>query len=92
MQALSVKDYESSRGPCRPPRQMQMNYFQRRTLLLYRYELSNQEINSAEKATNRIKNQQTITRTWLPTLLLEDLVTSAVRKTEPANENIQLRQ
>lgn len=81
-EAMGVDSYEESRGKRRTSRQLMMNYFQRRTLLSYRYGLSEEEINAAEKAANKARNQRALTRTLLPASLFEDLVTSAARKTK----------
>jgi hypothetical protein len=61
-----------------------MNYFQRRTLLSYRYGITDKELDEAARAADKIRHQRSVTRALLPTFLLEDLVTSAARKTKRA--------
>jgi len=78
---LDLEAYETSRTR-RPPRQMMMNYYNRRNLLINRFGYSEQEVVAAEKAANKIRTQRSLTRALLPTAMLEDLVSSAARKTK----------
>lgn len=84
MQPISLDDYEAARADRRKPRQLMLNYFQRRTLLGYWYGYSEEDINAAEKAANRVRNQRSVTKALLPASLVEDMLTSAVRKTKRA--------
>ena len=80
---LDLEAYESSRVTTRrPPRQMMMNYYNRRNLLINRFGYSEQEVEAAEKAANKIRTQRSMTRALLPTQMFEDLVSSAARKTK----------
>jgi hypothetical protein len=82
---IDLNDYEAGReGSRRNLRQMMMNYFQRRTLLSYRYGITDKELDEAARAADKIRHQRSVTRALLPTFLLEDLVTSAARKTKRA--------
>lgn len=83
MDPIDFEAYESQReNNRRNLRQMMMNYFQRRTLLNYRYGIPEEDLDEAEKAANKIRHQRSVTRALLPTFLIEDLVTSAARKTK----------
>ena len=82
MEPIDLDLYEATRGKRRNPRQMMMNYFNRRNLLSYRFGVSEEEIVKAEKAAAKIRNQRSVTRALLPAAKIEDMVTSGIRKTK----------
>jgi hypothetical protein len=85
MDPIDLDAYEAQReGSRRDLRQMMMNYFQRRTLLSYRYGITEKELDEAARVADKIRQQRSVTRALLPTFLLEDLVMSAARKTKRA--------
>lgn len=82
---ILIDDYESVRGARRSARQMMLNYYHRRNILHYAYGYSEQQLDQAEKCTNKFKRQRALTKYFLPCSVLEDLLTSIVRK---ANRHI----
>lgn len=84
MAPLDLDAYERERGVRRNPRQMMMNYFNRRHVLTYRCGVTEEDLVSAERAANRIRAQRAVTRALLPAAIVEDLFTSGVRKTKRA--------
>jgi hypothetical protein len=84
MDPLDLDVYESARGKRRNPRQMMMNYFNRRHLLTLSYGVTEAELVHAEKAATKIRNQRALTRALLPAAKVEDFFTSAARKTKRA--------
>jgi hypothetical protein len=79
--SLSLDQYEEARGPRRKPRQMMLNYYNRRSLLQHRFGFSVEEIDSAERAVNKVKRERAVTRALLPCSKVEDFFSSAARKT-----------
>jgi hypothetical protein len=71
MDPIDLDTYEAQReGSRRNLRQMMMNYFQRRTLLSYRYGIAEKELDEAARAADKIRQQRSVTRALLPTFLL----------------------
>lgn len=79
---IMIEDYEAVRCKRRSPRQMMLNYYHRRNILQHAYGYSEQQLDLAEKCTNKFKRQRNLTKLWLPCFVVEDMVTSAVRKTK----------
>lgn len=80
MMPVDLEGYENSRTVRRTPRQMMMNYYNRRNVLMHRFGFSEEEVVEGEKAASKIRSQRSMTRTLLPTACLEDMLTSAGRK------------
>ena len=80
MVPIDLESYESSRTVRRTPRQMMMNYYNRRNVLMNRFGFTEEEVVEGEKAASKIRSQRSMTRALLPTACLEDLLTSAGRK------------
>lgn len=80
--ATSVDEYELARAPRRKPRQMMINYYNRKNLLTWRFGVSEEELSKAESEANRTKFQRAVTKVLLPAQKLEEVVQSAARKTK----------
>jgi len=80
MAPIDLNAYESSRTMRRSARQMMMNYYNRRNVLIYRFGFSEEDVIAGEKAANKIRSQRSLTRALLPTSMLEDMVSSVGRK------------
>lgn len=78
---ISVDDYENNRGPRRNTRQMLLNYYNRINLLTYRFGVTEQELACAEKEVNKVKLGRSITKYFLPTQKVEEVLQSIGRKT-----------
>jgi len=83
MAPVDFDAYETLRSDQRRTlRQMMLNYYNRRNILIYRFGYTEAEVNAAEKLANKVRSQRSLTRALLPTALLEDMVSSAARKTK----------
>jgi hypothetical protein len=79
---IAIDEYELKRGPRRTLRQLMLNYYTRKNILMWVYGYSDDEVKKATKASNRIAFQRGITKYLLPMSKVEDLVESAARKTK----------
>lgn len=84
MDRLHVDDYEGARGVRRQPRQMMMNFYCRRHVLTFCFNVTDSELDQAERAATLVRNQRSRTRALLFAAPLEDAITSAARKTKRA--------
>jgi hypothetical protein len=80
----NVDDYELSRRPRRHRRNLSINYFQRKDLLINDLGMSEQEVKAASKQVSKDKIHRALTRTFLPLHRLEDVVESSRRKVRRA--------
>lgn len=80
MDPIDLEAYEGSRTMRRNMRQMMMNYYNRRNILIHRFGFSEEEVLAGEKAANKIRSQRNLTKALLPTSMLEDMVSSVGRK------------
>jgi hypothetical protein len=81
---IDVEEYEEGRGQRRSLKQMMLNYYTRKNILLWHYGHSEDEIKKATKASEKAKFQRGVTRYFLRMSKVEDLVTSAGRKVKRA--------
>ena len=82
---IDVEEYESNRDPRRSMRQMMMNYYFRKNLLIYTCGLTKEEMKKAAKIVKKVRMGRAITNAMpTPIRLLEDMKESAVRKTKRA--------
>ena len=79
---ILLDDYENNRGPRRNTRQMILNYYNRRNLLMWRCGATEEELKQAEKDVNKIKNSRSLTKALLPAQKLEEALQSFGRKTK----------
>lgn len=79
---LALDEYEEFRGVRRKPRQMMLNYYNRRNLLMWKYGHSEEELKQAKSEANKIKRSRSFTKALLPAQKLEEIVQSAARKTK----------
>jgi len=88
---LDFDVYEASKTRRRTMRQMFLNHYQRKNLLIHRYGHSVQEVKAAKRATNRIKNQREFSKimqtSLQPLLVFEEMRESAVRKAKRRMSN-----
>jgi hypothetical protein len=85
MEPISLEAYEAYRGPRRRTlRQMCMNYYTRRNLLLWIYSLEESALKKATKEAERCKRERAITKYFLPCSKVEDFIMSAGRKAKRA--------
>jgi hypothetical protein len=80
MEAISVEDWEGARGERRCPREMLMNYYTRRNLLMWVYGFSEQELKKAKREAEKVQRQRAVTKYFTPMLKVEDVMESAARK------------
>eukprot|EP00549_Striatella_unipunctata_P002620 CAMPEP_0118688690 /NCGR_PEP_ID=MMETSP0800-20121206/9062_1 /TAXON_ID=210618 ORGANISM="Striatella unipunctata, Strain CCMP2910" /NCGR_SAMPLE_ID=MMETSP0800 /ASSEMBLY_ACC=CAM_ASM_000638 /LENGTH=114 /DNA_ID=CAMNT_0006585981 /DNA_START=181 /DNA_END=525 /DNA_ORIENTATION=- len=79
----SVDYYEETRAPRRNNRQLLLNYYQRRNILMWCCGFSDSDIKRATKLVEKDKRLRALTQTFLPIFQIEELVYSgknAVRK------------
>jgi len=80
---LAIDEYEIHHEKRRNMRQMMLNYYRRRDMLLCYGEYNQEELRAAWKAVKKVKRQRYITRSYftpLPVRVVEDACESAVRK------------
>ena len=82
LEPLPLDAYEGTRGLRRKPRQMMLNYYNRKNLLSWRFGHTEEELKQAEAEMNKIKRRRAITRTLLPAQLVEEALQSAARKSK----------
>jgi hypothetical protein len=76
--------YEASKVSKRSLRQLFMNHYQRKNLLVHKYGHSEDEVKAAKYQTNKVRSQRAMSRmmqlTFGPLIWLEEMRESAVRK------------
>eukprot|EP00980_Cylindrotheca_fusiformis_P028791 scaffold22647_cov145-Cylindrotheca_fusiformis.AAC.1 len=81
---LDLNDYEANRGCRRSSRQMFMNHYQRKNLLIHKCGFTEEEVKAAKYQTNRVRSQRNFSKmiqiSFRPLLVLEEIRESAVRK------------
>ena len=80
---LSLDDYENNRAPRRKPREMLLNYYQRKAIL-EKSGHSEEEIKRARRQAERTKRQRNTTKSMIQFMRVEDAVQSVGRKTKRA--------
>lgn len=78
--SIDVEQFENTRDQRRNMRQMLMNYYHRRNILMASGGYTEEELNKAEKEMNKIKAKRALTRAFLPMWKIEDAAESAQRK------------
>lgn len=82
---VDVEEYEKNREPRRTMRQMMMNYYYRKNLLMYTGGYTKAELEKAAKDVSKTRSGRAITRAIpMPIQILEDMTESAIRKTKRA--------
>ena len=85
MEPISLEAYEAYRGPRRRTlRQMCLNYYTRRNLLMWIYSLEESALKKATQEAKRCKRERAITKYFLPCSKVEDFIMSAGRKAKRA--------
>jgi hypothetical protein len=79
-QPLLVDDYEAGITRRRTARQMMLNYYNRRNLLIHKWGHTESEVDEGEKQVNAIRRQRSMTLALLKVSFMEDMVESACRK------------
>jgi hypothetical protein len=81
---LPLDMYEASKVSKRSLRQLFMNHYQRKNLLVHKYGHSEDEVKAAKYQTNKVRSQREMSRmmqlTFGPLIWLEEMRESAVRK------------
>jgi hypothetical protein len=81
---LDIDSYEIIRGKRRTNRQMYLNHYQRKNLLIHSCGFTEEEVNNAKYETKRVKSQRDFSRymqtTLKPLIRLEEMRESAIRK------------
>lgn len=80
---LSLDDYENNRAPRRRPREMLLNYYQRKAIL-EKNGCSEEEIKQAKRQVERAKRQRNTTKSMIQFMKAEDVVQSVGRKAKRA--------
>jgi hypothetical protein len=80
---LSLDDYENNRAPRRKPREMLLNYYQRKAILENSGH-SEEEIKRARRQAERSKRQRNTTKEMVQFMRVEDAVQSVGRTTKRA--------
>jgi hypothetical protein len=78
---IHIDEYEENRGNRRTLRQLMINYYTRKNLLMWTYGHSEEEVKKATKASNKASFQRGVTKYFLPVSKVEEAVQSAARKT-----------
>jgi len=82
MGTINVEEYEANRRPRRSMRQMMMNYYYRRNLLIYTCGETPEGLKKATKKIKKTRLGRAITNALpLPFQYIEDMTESAIRKT-----------
>jgi hypothetical protein len=79
-ETMDVEIYEEKRGKPRKIRQLMLNYYQRKNVLMWSYGFSEEEIKKATRESDKIQFQRAVTKCLLPVSMVEDFVQSAGRK------------
>lgn len=87
---LDFNEYESKRTP-RTIKQLFLNHYQRKNILMQKYGHSKAEVKAAKKATNKARSQRNMSKmmqtTLQPLLVFEEMRESAVRKAKRRMSN-----
>jgi hypothetical protein len=78
---IHIDEYEENRGNRRTLRQLMINYYTRKNLLMWTYGHSEEEVKKATKASNKASFQRGVTKYFLPVSKVEEAVQSAAHKT-----------
>ena len=85
---LDLDLYEANRGKRRGMRQMYLNYFQRKNILIHKWGYTEQEVKDAKRQVRKTKSQRDMTsylmRSFPPLAKMEEAGESLVRKTKRA--------
>jgi hypothetical protein len=88
--SIDIDLYEANRGSRRSNRQMYLNHYQRKNLLIHRFGHTEEEVKDAKRATSKVRSQREISKTLQtslrPLLVLEEMRESAVRKYKRRSE------
>jgi hypothetical protein len=83
-EGIDLDEYEMNRDPRRSLRQMMMNYYHRRNLLMHCNGYTKEQLKHASNEVERIKRHRKVTEYFLPVRKLEEVVQSAGRKVRRA--------
>ena len=78
---LAVDLYEDNRGKRRNLRQMGLNYYQRKNLLMWKYGVEEEALKKAARQSSKAARQRALTQFFLPVAKVEEVLCSAKRKT-----------
>lgn len=81
---IDVNHYELARPNRRNLRQMMMNYYHRKNLLMHHWGFTKEELKAATKEVNKTKRQRKVTEVFLPVRKVEEAAASARRKLKRA--------
>jgi hypothetical protein len=82
VEPIDLDEYENSRRPRRNTRQLLLNQYSRKNLLIWRLGATEEEMKAVEKEVNKIKSQRSLTKALLPAQKLEEVFQSLARKTK----------
>jgi hypothetical protein len=80
MEPVCIDKWEETHPPRRSLRQLILSYYQRRNLLTWQYGFSEDELRQAKREANKIRSKREMTRAFLPAMMVESVLESAVRK------------
>lgn len=89
LQPVSVDDYEDNRPPRRKLRNMMLSYYNRKNILSFLYDHSEDELKQAEKEANKAKRERYVTKVALPLSRFEHMAQSAKRKAKRIRKRTQ---
>jgi hypothetical protein len=78
--SLSLEQFEATKKAPRKPREMVLNYYNRKHLLSWKFGFSEDELKRATRDADRCKRERAMTRALLAASKLEDMFESARRK------------
>ena len=90
-QPLDLDLYEAERGTRRSLRQMNINYYQRRNILIHKCGFTEEEVQQAKREAKKTKNQRALTSVFVPFGKIEEAGESIIRKTKRAFQRDQNR-
>jgi hypothetical protein len=79
---IPVNEFEGRRRKWIHPRQMQLSYFQRRSILSYYYGFTEDQMCQAERAVHKVRQQRYISKTFRGIYILEDFAKDTIRRTK----------
>jgi hypothetical protein len=71
---IHIDEYEENRGSRRTLRQLMVNYYTRKDLLMLTYGHSEEEVKQATKASNKASFQRGVTKYFLPVSKVEEVM------------------
>ena len=77
---IAIDEYEGNRGNRRTLRQLMVNYYARKNLLMWAYGYSEDDLKKATKEANKTAFKRSVTRYFLGVSKVEEVVRSAGRK------------